>query len=904
MIRPDHPPRRPGGHQWLVRWLAHPRDRECVLADLDEEFETRWHRDGAHTARRWYRQQVRRSVIPMLERRLPPWRPLTPFSRSAGGRPRRQSRPMGMRLVDGLVHDLRTAGRTLSRRKGFTAFAILTTGLAIGAATAVYSSVDWLLNRPPGGVPQPDRLVTLRTTNGQQRLTFSFRQYELIHRVQDSFIDLAAYAKITGVLSSHERSDEAVFEFVSGNYFGLLGLVPALGRVIAPPDDVRGGVPGVMISHALWHSRFGGDPAVIDRDITLNGQRARVIGVVRRDFVGYGLDWNGPTDVWLPIQSYPALYQSNMLERVGQGGIFFPLIGRLRAGESFETAAQKAQAWVPQLETGPNDTYTANAVVLLPSTASRISRRVVAWEFFRVLLAVCALILLSACFNVANFLIGHVTARRREIAVRRALGASRLRVARQLLLEAALIGLGAAVVGVVVAIYLVRLASELPRIFLLIPVAFESVIDVRLLITAAVTGLGAALLFGVVPALLACLRNPVTDLKHSRPPWNWGRVRITARQCLLALQVSLAVVLAITAGLYTRSLWRITEVDPGYPTPERVLMARVVTYGMSADRGMEFWPGLLTTLNSLPGVVSATVTVNAPYTTGRASISAPGREAEALEAGYATAGPLFFATAGQRLVAGREFDGSPDDSQSSVIVNQNLAERLWPGGSAVGQSVVTYNKQRKTIVGVVANERCQHVRSRPGPCVYLPFTMGRSPGYVLIRSDEPPSALGPRLRRVVQDLAPNVAIAEETTLDAHLRRLTAADRMSAALTMGLALLAIVLLGAGCVSLFLSMVQDSRRELAIRIALGATRGSLWRRIVTQGLVVTLVGLAVGLGGARVVGTRIADQLYQVGPSDAVTLLAVSALVIVIGLSAVHWASRLAMRTNPARLLRAE
>jgi predicted permease len=900
MTRPNVDPRPPRGYRWLIRWCAHPKDRDCLLTDLDDEFEAHWHRRGPQSARQWYRTQVRHSLIPILARRLFPWWRTAPF----GNGPREEPRTVQpvRQVLDGVVQDLRAAIRALERRKGFAAFAVLTTGLAVGAATAVYSTVDWFLNRPPGGVREPDHLVTLRTTAGQIRVTFSFREYERIRRFQDSFVDLAAYAKTPGVLSTGDRSDQVVFEFVSGNYFELLGLRPAVGRVITPLDDVPGGIPGVMLSDATWRSRFGGDPKVIDREITLNGHPARILGVVPSEFVGYALDWNGPTSIWLPVQSYAAMYQSNILERIGQNGIFFPLIGRLRSDESFELAEQKAQAWVSHLEVGANDSYKRTAIVIQRSNEARISNRNLAWEFFRVLVGVCTLVLLSACFNVANFLIGHIASRRREIALRYVLGASRLRVARQLLFEAGLIGVAAGGVGALVAVLLVRGAADLPRIFLRIPVMSDAVIDSRLFAIALAAGLGAAITFGVVPALMACLRSPVADLRNARPHWSWGRFKLTARQALLVLQVSLAVVLTATAGLYANSLWKIAAIDPGYPVPERVLLARVVPHGMSVDESTALWRTLLPTLRELPGVVSASVMIQPPYMPGRNAVSLPERAQDVFETGDSTAGPGFFATAGQRLTAGREFDGSPEDLQSGLIVNQVLAERLWPGESAIGKAVIlSYTKQRRTVIGVVANGRCQDLLSPPAPCVYRPFPM-RSSGYLFIRSEQPPLTLVPRVRQLIYELAPHVAVAEETALDAHLRRLTAAERMSAGVTMGLALLAIVLLGTGCLSLFVSMVNDSRRELAIRIALGATHVYIWRRIVAQGMVLTFVGIATGLGLSRFVGARIADQLYQVTPSDPLVLLSVSGLIGLIGLATIHWASVLAMRTSPSRLLR--
>jgi predicted permease len=804
-----------------------------------------------------------------------------------------------------LHRELRFAVRTLRLRKWSTGLAVLTAGVAIGATTAVYSTVDWLLNRPPGAVIEPHRLVTLRTTDGQSDLTFAFTQYEAIRRVQDVFSDLSAYAKIPGVYSTDTRSDQVIYEFVTGNYFPMLGVRPAHGRTMMPDDDVPGAVPVVLLSYRFWQARFAGDTGVVDRSITLNGHRCRVIGVLPREFEGYSLDWNGPTSVWLPAQSFAPLFASNMLTRIGQGGIFFPLIGRLRPGVSLENAQRRAQSWVPLLTGNTSDRYKPNGILLRLSTDTRISAR---WardatrSFFGVLLAVCALVLLAACFNIANFLIGRAVARRGEIALRTALGASRWRVARPLLLEAGLIGLAAAGVGIVVAVLLIRMSAAMPRIFFRVPVTTEAVIDTRMVTVAIGLGLLSALVFGLIPAVLASIRNPLADLKNPKPGWTWSGIRVSTRQVLLVLQVALSVVLASAAGLYAHSFAKIAALDSGYAAPGQVLVARVVPRALTAEQGALFYGQFLPGLNAMSGVVSASIGWNPPYYIGRNFFSVPGMDAAPIEAGATAAAPRFFQTLGIRLAAGREFDGSPEELKTGVVINQILAERLWPGQSAVGQRVL-YGQELRTVTGVVTEQRCRDLLGPPEPCSYRPFPTN-SPGYLRVRVQGDPMAFVPRLRAFIHEIHPEVALAEERTLDAHVRDLTAAQRMSAGATMALALLGIALLAAGCVSLFVSMVRDSVREIAIRMALGASHSHLIRRIVFQGLAIASVGIAAGLLATRLVAARIADQLYEVSAGDPLTWVLAPAVVGLVSLASVYAAALLASRTDPARLLRAE
>jgi predicted permease len=590
-----------------------------------------------------------------------------------------------------------------------------------------------------------------------------------------------------------------------------------------------------------------------------------------------------------------------MLTRTGQAGIFFPLIGRLRPDVSLEMAEQRAQAWVPHLTAGPGDRFIPNRIVALPSSDTRIGARDATREFFSVLLGVCTLVLLAACFNIANFLIGRAVSRRREMAVRAAIGATRWRIARQLLVEALVIGLSAGAVGIAVAVVLIRMSAAMPNIFFGVPVTTEAVIDGRLAAVAVALGVLSAVLFGVIPAVLASVRNPVVDLKNPKPGWSWSGIRVSTRQVLMVLQVALSVVLASTAGLYAHSLAKIASMDSGYASPEQVLVAGVVPDGLTRAQRVLFYEQLFAGLHAMPGVVSASIGWNPPYSIGRNFIGLPGSDRPAIEAGATAAAPRFFETLGIRVVAGREFDDSADDLQNGVIINSILADRLWPNQSAVGQRVM-YGQQERTVTGVTAELRCRDLLGPPEPCSYQPFPS--SGGYLRVRVQGDPMAFAPRLRAFIHNLNPLVALAEDKTLASHVRDLAAAQRMSAIATMTLALLGIAILAAGCVSLFVSMVRDSVREIAIRMALGATTGRLTRRVVIQGVVVTLAGMTVGLFAARAVAVRLADQLHGVSAWDPFTWVAALTLIALVSLASVYAAAVLAARTDPTRLLRAE
>jgi predicted permease len=582
-------------------------------------------------------------------------------------------------------------------------------------------------------------------------------------------------------------------------------------------------------------------------------------------------------------------------------------IGRLRPDATVEQVGQRGQSWIAQW---PRPAGSTRELVLAvtPSTEMRIGRREEARTFFRVLLVVCALVLLSACSNVANFLVGRAVMRRRELAMRIALGASRGRIFRQLLTEAAVLAVCAGVVGILVARELGNALATLPRAYLNLPLTSASfstaaAVDTRMAVAAVLVGLATVLLFGLVPAVIASFRDPSQDLKNTAPHWSWSGIRITPRQVLVTLQVALAVALAVTAGLFLRSFARIVSVDSGYKQPESVLLARIVPSGITIERGNVFYGELLKRLNASPGVTSATIGWNLPFMIGQTVVSIPGRAGEPLQVPSTAGAPRYFETQGVRMTAGREYVGSECELKDGAIVNRQLAEQLWPNQDPIGQPIVL-GRDQTNVIGVV-DSRCFYLLGDPGPCVWRAFPRGTSTGYVRIRmSSGPPTAFAPTLRQIVRELNPDVAVAEEMPLDVFLRASTARERAAALASAGLALFGIVLLASGCVALFVSMVRDSVREIAIRMAIGASARTLTVRILLQGLALIAVGVAAGLAGARVIGNRLAEELYHTPPTDLLTFIAVPALVSAIALAAVLYSAFVATRNDPAKSLRVD
>jgi hypothetical protein len=328
-----------------------------------------------------------------------------------------------------------------------------------------------------------------------------------------------------------------------------------------------------------------------------------------------------------------------------------------------------------------------------------------------------------------------------------------------------------------------------------------------------------------------------------------------------------------------------------------------VPFGITAERGTAFYQTLLSSLNAMPDVVAATIGWNPPFAIGRNLMSDPAQGTAAIPINSTAAAPRFFETHGVRVVAGREFDDSVDDRRRAVIVNAALADTLWPRESAIGRTVL-YGSEQRVVVGVVAEGQCNDLLGEPHPCAWRPFPMGSSSGYLRIRTRGAPMDFVPSLRQLVHDLNPDVAVAEEISLAGWVRELTASFRISAWISAALAVLCLALVVIGCVSLFLSMVRDSVREIAIRMALGASHVALTTRIVVQGAAVTVAGIIVGTGGAFVVSRQIQYQLYRIEPTDPLTFVAIPILILCIGLVSMCWPALLATRTDPAACLRSE
>jgi predicted permease len=811
------------------------------------------------------------------------------------------------RALTGVALDVRYTLRTLSRTPGFV-IAVLSLGMTVGGAAATYFVANWLLHRSAHHVQMPDQLVGLWLTEKGRREEvkrgFSYPQYLAMRDVQDAFSDIAAYAKVSGPVGTSVGAAEEVQEFVTGSYFSLLGVRPYLGRLIGPDDDVDGASPVAVVSHAYWESRFGGDPRAIGASLLLGRDVARVIGVLPADFEGYSLDWNGPTQVWLPMRSAKTL--QGMAGMLTMNQTFFMIMGRLRPGFDKREADERAQAWIPRLPSVVTTDFTPNAIYTEPEREMRIARRAQAQDFLGTILVVFGLIVLAAGFNVINFLMGRAAVRRREMAIRVALGSSRARLLRLASAEATIFAVGVAAVGLCTAIGATWLTRRLPDVILGLPrwaspLSTAGAVDGKMIGGAAAVGFGLATIIGLLGAV-DTYRDPFSSMKRTRRGWSWSSRRPTVRQVMLTAQIGLATALAVTSVLFARSLARESGMRTAQTDPSSVLMARMLPMTMPHDRMAVFYRELINRLEEAPGVRSVALSFNKPYAGGRGAVAPMTEPSRSFTLPAATVGPRYFATYGIPVVAGREFDAL-DSAGTAAVVNRRLAERLWPGSDPVGRSFLWKGKER-TVIGVVAWERCRDPLSEPTPCVWLPmpFNLGLGEAEVTVRTVGPSGSFTPTLREIVREVGPDVAVTESQPLDSFLASFTRPARATATLAVSLAVLGLSLLAMGCAELFLSMVRQSVREIAVRMAVGAAPARIAATVAARGSVLLGVGAVCGMAMVRLLAPHLSHRLYGITPADPFSYTAGALVVVIVGVTSVLYAARQAAWTAPFDHLR--
>jgi predicted permease len=829
--------------------------------------------------------------------------------------------------MQALWRDVRHAVRGLRKTPGFTIVVLLTLALGIGANTAIFSLTDQLLLRSLP-VLDPSRLIQLdgpgafqgRTTNAQ---TFSYPMYTDFRDRNKVFSGLLARFPLTMTVVWHGDAERAEGDLVSGNYFEVLGVRPAIGRVFNAADDrIPGGHPVALLSYGYWQRRFAGDPAVLNQTITVNGHPMTIVGVTAPGFSG--LQVGTSSDVMVPLMMKPQMTPTwNDLDN--RRSRWLTVIGRLAPGVSVaEASAQMNVVYrqineqeIKELRT-PSPAFVQRFVSkrleLLPGGRGLSRLRGQFSVALTVLMAMVGVVLLIACANVANLMLARTASRRKEIVVRLALGAGHGRIIRQQLVESVLLALAGAALGLVFAWWVGSLLlAALPGD----PAALtlSATPDARVLLFTLGLALVTALLFGVAPAFQAA-RAPVTaTLKEEGGSVAGGGRQARIRRLLVVGQVAMSMLLLAGAGLFARSLYNLMSVDPGFQV-DSVLTFSIdpSLSGYSTDRTRTFFRRLQQELGGVPGVRSASMSEVGILSRNNWSMTVrvdgyQPKEDENMNPSVDGVAPQFFATLGIPLVAGREFTENDTAGAPRVaIINETMAKYYYGDTSPIGRHI-GFGRDRATnieIVGVVQDVRSQGLRDEPPRFIYIPYAQDDDLTELtfFVRAAGDSAAAAMAVRQAVRRLDANLPIVDMKTMEAQVGESLFVERMVATLSVAFGSLATLLAAVGLYGVMAYGVARRTREIGIRMALGAERRRVLWMILREVALMAGAGVLAGLVAAAYLTRQVKAQLFGLSPSDPATLGAAMIFLVAVALLAGFGPARRATAIDPNIALRAE
>jgi predicted permease len=809
----------------------------------------------------------------------------------------------GVRWIEELWQDLRYGARMLVKNPGFTLAAVITLALGIGANTAIFSLVEALLLRP---LPyaEPDRLVMLSDKGrAGERYNIPYPNFRDWRERAQSFEGMASIRNQTLNLTGVDNPLSLRGRTVNWNFFHLLGVQPQLGRLFVPEDDRRGAARTALLSDGLWKAQFGGDPGVIGRKLTLDGESYEVIGVLPPGFAYFQAD-----DLYVPIG--PFLKPDGLLQRGVTMGLY--ALGRLKPGITLAQANSELSGIAAQLEreypADNKDRGTATAEPLQDVMSEGVRRSL--W----VLLSSVGFILMIACVNVANLLLVRAADRQKEIALRLALGAGRWRIVRQLLSESLLIALLGGALGALLGRWM------LEGLLALAPGNIPHLNRVSLNMAVLLFTLGVSVLTSVLCGLLPALHAATTDLHAALKQGGRataGASRDLTRKTLLVVEVGLALVLLIGAGLLVRSMAQLMRVDPGFHTKNLLTMRlNLRDEAYTVPRRLAFYDDCLARLGALAGVQGAAITRSLPidgsdWGSYFSVADKPLRADSAIGAAMIPISANYFEVMGMRLLKGRPFN-SADTAESPrvAVINETLARRIWPGEDPIGKRLVpgTPGSQNPwcEVVGVVADVKLEGLEVATPMEVYLPLLQrSRSPAlWLVIRTAGDPMQSVAAVERTIHAVEKDLPIYSIQSMDQRLGVSLAQRRLTLVLLVGFAVLALLLAAVGIYGVISYSVRQRTHELGIRMALGAQAGDVLKVILTQGLKLALTGVVIGLIAAFSLTKWMESLLFEVRPTDPMTFAAIALLLIAVALLACWIPARRAAKVDPMIALRCE
>ena len=817
-----------------------------------------------------------------------------------------------------MIHDIRYAIRLLLKSPAFTAVAVLSLALGIGANTAIFSLVNVILLKP---LPVRDASglasVFLTDQRNPGNLPISHLNFKDLRDQNQVFSDMAAFSFAQVNWSTGSESEQIPAQVVTGNYFSVLGAQPALGRGFLPEEGKTPHAVAVL-SYGFWERSLGKDPNVVGRTITLNRTPFTIIGVAPKGFTGTLL--GGGPSVWVPDAMH-AVVQPNFDWYEQRRGLFLFAFGRLKDGVSVEQANANMRAVFAQLEQAyPNDNKgrSAGSVPLLDARLNpggQAGAPVV--QLSMILMVVVGIVLLIACANIANLLLARATKRRREIAIRLALGAKRVRLVRQLLTESLMLSLVGSALGILLAYWTLGAIVSADDLQLPLPVDDTLTIDGRVLAFTAVLALVTGVLFGLAPALQASKADVVPVLKNELVPSGAGRRgfrgMLSLRQALVVVQVALSVISLVAAGLFLRSLRESQRIDTGFETEGVLVMTvNLGREGYTPERGQVFYEQAADRVSQLPGVRSAAVAQNAPLAGGfLRSVFPEGADTttrDRILVQVNSVSPNYLDTIGVPLLRGRDFTNADmTGAPLVVIVNETMAERFWPGEEAIGKRFKFFGDQDfTTVIGVAKNAKYNGVAEDPIPFIYQPIRQNYSPAATLhVRAEANAAALAGAVRQEVLQIDPTLSVFNVQTLADQVAQSLAPLRVNVVMLATFGGLALLLASIGLYGVANYSVTQRTREIGVRMALGAQPSTVLRLVLGHGLLLVGLGLAIGLVAALALASFVPqDLLPNVSVRDPLTFALTSAVLGSVALLASYIPARRATRIDPLIALRTE
>ena len=810
--------------------------------------------------------------------------------------------------------DISYAIRSLLKRPGFVSIAVITLALGIGANTAIFSLVNAVLLRSLP-VERPSEVVSVAVRGKDDSMSaFSYPNYRDFRDRNETLSGLLVY-RFVPLSLSRSGANERVWGFeVSGNYFDVLGVKAIRGRTFLPEEDKTPlANPVAVVSYESWQRRFGGDPDLVGKDVLLNNHQFKVIGIAPENFKGTELVYT--PEIWL---------SASMMGWVEPGADWlddrntrnFFAIGRLKPGVDTRQAEASLNLLALQLAKEYPDTNEGQTVKVVPPGFILPELRGAVVSFTWVLMAAVALVLLVTCTNLAGLMLARATDRRREIAIRLAMGANRWRLIRQLLTESVLLSVIGGVAGMLLAVWIVQLllAFKPPIDF---PLSLDVSVDWRVLLFSFAVSLVAGAIFGLAPALQATRPGVSQALRETSAQGGASRTRL--RSVLVVAQIAISLVVLISAGLVVRTLLQLQTMNPGFDPQNALTMSfDLGLQGYDRQRGQQFYRQLSERVRALPGVKSAAVSDYIPLSLNFNSrnIFVEGQPAERGEnvplAMNSSAGPRYFETMRTPLVHGREFtDQDQDGSERVAIVNETFVKKLMTSvnssSEAIGKRIAfgSAGGPYVRIVGVAREGKYFNIAEDPRPFVWTPLAQDYSTnGILTVRTEGNPEPLLAAVRKEVQALDPNLPLFDVKTLSEHMRFALFPARVAATVLGVFGLVALLLSAIGIYGITSYTVAQRTHEIGIRLALGAQLSDVLSLVLRHGLKLTAIGAALGLFGAYLATRAITSVLYGVSPTDPLTFGLVSLVLVGVALVACYVPSRRATKVDPLIALRSE